>query len=33
MTREDVHAVTQKYLDTENYALAIAGPYGEPAKA
>ena len=33
VTREDVQAVAQKHLDTENYALAIAGPYGEPAKA
>ena len=32
VTREDVQAVAQKYLDTENYALAIAGPYGEPAE-
>jgi len=31
--REDIQAVAQKYLDTENYALAIAGPYGEPAEA
>jgi zinc protease len=30
VTREDVQAVAQKYLDIENYALAIAGPYGEP---
>ena len=33
VTREDVQAVAQKYLDTENYALAIAGPYGTPAEA
>ena len=33
VTREEVRAVAQKYLDTENYALAIAGPYGEPAEA
>jgi zinc protease len=33
VTREDVQAVAQKTLDTENYALAIAGPYGEPAEA
>ena len=32
VTREDVRAVAQKYLDTENYALAVAGPYGEPAQ-
>ena len=27
VTREDVQAVAREYLDTENYALAIAGPY------
>ena len=32
VTREDVQVVAQRYLDTENYALAIAGPYGEPAQ-
>jgi zinc protease len=31
VTREDVQAVAQKYLDIENYALAIAGPYEESA--
>jgi len=33
VTREDVQAVAQKYLDTENYALAIAGPHRTPAEA
>jgi zinc protease len=33
VTREDVRAVAQKYLDTDNYALAIAGPHGAPAEA
>jgi zinc protease len=32
VTREDVQAVAQKHLDTDNYALAIAGPYGEPTR-
>ncbi len=33
VTREDVRAVAQKHLDAENYALAIAGPYRDPAQA
>ncbi|MFZ5918597.1 MAG: M16 family metallopeptidase [Chloroflexota bacterium] len=33
VTRERVQAVAQTYLDPENYALAIAGPYGEPPQA
>ncbi len=33
VTRKDVQAAAQKYLDTENYALAIAGPYQEMVTA
>jgi zinc protease len=31
VTREHVQAVAQRYLDAENYALAIAGPYEDSA--
>lgn len=33
VSQEEVRAVAQKYLDTENYALAIAGPCEEVAAA